>query len=158
MTWRRLSHSIEATQLAGEELASLLEPGDVVLLEGPLGAGKTAFTQGIGRGLRAKGRVTSPTFTVVRQHDCEHPRIKTLHHADVYRTNSLDEIVDLALGELVEEDAVAVVEWGEMAKPVLGTDVIQVVITVTGDDDREITLAYPASSTRVASFSTWGIS
>jgi tRNA threonylcarbamoyladenosine biosynthesis protein TsaE len=113
----------------------LLRPGDIVLLSGPLGAGKTTFTQGVGRGLGVHERVTSPTFTIVRQHECVNDLgITTLHHADVYRVGSLGEVDDLALGELVEESAVAVVEWGEIASSLFGLDVINVSFEI---DDRE---------------------
>jgi tRNA threonylcarbamoyladenosine biosynthesis protein TsaE len=135
VSWRRYAASADDTQVAGEAFASLLRPGDIVLLSGPLGAGKTTFTQGVGRGLGVRERVTSPTFTIVRQHECVNELgITTLHHADVYRVGSLGEVDDLALGELVEEEAVAVVEWGEIASPLFGRDVISVSFDI---DERE---------------------
>lgn len=135
MSWRRYAASADDTRVAGEAFASLLRPGDIVLLSGPLGAGKTTFTQGVGRGLGVHERVTSPTFTIVRQHECVNEfGITTLHHADVYRVGSLGEVDDLALGELVEESAVAVVEWGEIASPLFGRDVISVSFDI---DERE---------------------
>ncbi len=126
MSWRRHTTSADDTQRAGEEFAALLRPGDIVLLSGILGAGKTTFTQGVARGLGVSDRVTSPTFTMVRQHECVNERgIVTFHHADVYRAGSLGEIDDLALGELVEESAVALVEWGRHRLSTLfGLDVI----------------------------------
>jgi tRNA threonylcarbamoyladenosine biosynthesis protein TsaE len=135
VSWRRYAASADDTRVAGEAFASLLRPGDIVLLSGPLGAGKTTFTQGVGRGLGVHERVTSPTFTIVRQHECVNDfGIATLHHADVYRVGSLGEVDDLALGELVEESAVAVVEWGEIASPLFGRDVISVSFDI---DERE---------------------
>ena len=139
MSWRRYAASADDTQAAGEAFASLLRPGDIVLLSGPLGAGKTTFTQGVGRGLGVRDRVTSPTFTIVRQHECVNELgIATLHHADVYRVGSLGEVDDLALGELVEESAVAVVEWGEIASRVFGRDVISVSFDIDESDGRTI--------------------
>lgn len=139
MSWRRYAASADDTQVAGEAFASLLRPGDIVLLSGPLGAGKTTFTQGVGRGLGVHDRVTSPTFTIVRQHECLNVfGITTLHHADVYRVGSLGEVEDLALGELVEESAVAVVEWGEIASPVFGRDVISVSFDIDESEGRAI--------------------
>jgi tRNA threonylcarbamoyladenosine biosynthesis protein TsaE len=114
MTPRRRLESLAATDAFGLALARLLIPGDIVLLDGPLGAGKTTLTQAIARGLGVSERVTSPTFTVVRQHVCSNDQgIATLHHVDLYRTDSPREILDLDLDELVEESAVAIVEWGE---------------------------------------------
>jgi tRNA threonylcarbamoyladenosine biosynthesis protein TsaE len=139
VSWRRYAASADDTQVAGEAFASLLRPGDIVLLSGPLGAGKTTFTQGVGRGLGVRERVTSPTFTIVRQHECVNELgITTLHHADVYRVGSLGEVDDLALGELVEEEAVAVVEWGEIASPLFGRDVISVSFDIDESEGRTI--------------------
>jgi tRNA threonylcarbamoyladenosine biosynthesis protein TsaE len=122
-------------------------PGDIVLLIGELGAGKTAFAQGFAAALGVAGPVTSPTFTLVRQYTCaDGGPVDTLLHADVYRTESLPEVVDLALTELVEERAIALVEWGDMAAPALGDDVLEVTLARpegdgTGDDElRTITL------------------
>ena len=116
-----------ATEVAGQDFARVLLAGDVVLLCGPLGAGKTTFVKGVARGLGVSERVTSPTFTIVRPHACHNDRgIEVLHHADVYRVASLDEVLDLGLGELVEERAVAIIEWGELAAPAFGEDVLSV--------------------------------
>jgi tRNA threonylcarbamoyladenosine biosynthesis protein TsaE len=139
VSWGRFAASASDTQAAGEAFATLLRPGDIVLLSGPLGAGKTTFTQGVGRGLGVHERVTSPTFTIVRQHECVNDLgIATLHHADVYRVGSLDEVDDLALGELVEESAVALVEWGEIASPLFGLDVINVSFVIDDSEGRTI--------------------
>ena len=94
---------------------------------GDLGAGKTAFAQGFAAALGVEGPVTSPTFALVRQYRCaESAPVATLIHADVYRTGGLGEVVELALAELVEERAVALVEWGELAAPALGDDALEV--------------------------------
>ncbi len=131
---RRHCASAEETRAAGEAFAEVLSPGDVVVLSGRLGAGKPTFAQGVARGLGVRERVTSPTFTLVRPHACANPRgIATLYHADVYRTGSLAEVLDLDLTELVEEAAVALVEWGETAVPVFG-DVLSVTLK---DDETE---------------------
>ncbi len=145
-----------ATEAAGEEFARLLRPGDVVLLSGPLGAGKTTFVCGLARGLGVRERATSPTFTIVRQHECHNDLgIATLHHADVYRVTSLDEVFDLALGELVEEAAVAVVEWGELAAPVFGADVVTVSIAVTSDEGRTIDVDGAGARDRAEALARW---
>lgn len=98
----------EDTYEFGRRLAELLHPGDLVVLTGPLGAGKTALTQGIGAGLGVRGRVVSPTFVIARVHPGG--RIP-LVHVDAYRLGSLDEVDDMDL-DVAVADSVTVVEWG----------------------------------------------
>jgi len=97
--------------LLGMRLASLLLPGDLVILSGGLGAGKTTLTQGIGRGMRVRGEVTSPTFVIARVHPATQVG-PPLVHVDAYRLGSLVEVDDLDLDTSLE-DSVTVVEWGE---------------------------------------------
>jgi tRNA threonylcarbamoyladenosine biosynthesis protein TsaE len=122
------STDVEGTRALAGAVAGLCEPGDIVLLAGDLGAGKTAFAQGFGAALGVDEPITSPTFALLRQYSCDHGAIRTLLHADVYRLDHLQEIVDLGLGELVEDGAVAVVEWGDVAEPVLGSGSLTVQI------------------------------
>jgi len=96
------------TREFGRQLAEHLRPGDLVVLVGPLGAGKTALTQGIGSGLGVRGNVVSPTFVIARVHNGG--RVP-LVHVDAYRLGSLDEVDDLDLDVSVA-DSVTVVEWG----------------------------------------------
>ena len=141
---------------AGEALAGALRPGDVVLLTGPLGAGKTTFAKGVAKGLGVRERVTSPTFTIVREHHCANDLgIETLHHCDVYRVESLDEVVDLAIGELVEESAVALVEWGELAAAVFGRDVLTIDFAVGEDEGRELVVDGVLAAQRVDALERW---
>jgi tRNA threonylcarbamoyladenosine biosynthesis protein TsaE len=133
VTWplERTTDSPAATKELAGRLARLGRPGDVVLLVGELGAGKTVFAQGFAAALGVEGPVTSPTFALVRHYDCgAGSPVGSLIHADVYRTGSLAEVVDLALAELVEEDAVALVEWGDRAAPALGESALVVTIGV----------------------------
>jgi tRNA threonylcarbamoyladenosine biosynthesis protein TsaE len=127
VTWT--SDSPGATRGLARRVAALCRPGDVVLLVGDLGAGKTVFAQGFAAALGVPGPVTSPTFALMRQYRCgtDSP-VAVLIHADVYRTGTLDEVADLALAELVEEDAVALVEWGELAAPVLGDSALEITL------------------------------
>jgi tRNA threonylcarbamoyladenosine biosynthesis protein TsaE len=118
-------------------LAAAARRGDVVVLAGPLGAGKTTFAQGFARGLGVQGPVTSPTFTLVRQYPCA---LGQLVHADLYRLDQLAEVEDLGVSELVE-DGVALVEWGDVAEPMLSPVAYVVRLVVQGDDEREITVA-----------------
>ena len=127
LTWA--SDSPDATRELAGRVATLCRPGDVVLLVGDLGAGKTVFAQGFAAALGVPGPVTSPTFALVRQYRCgDDSPVAVLIHADVYRTGSLDEVTDLALAELVEEDAVALVEWGELAAPALGDSALEITL------------------------------
>ncbi len=123
------SESPGATKELAGRLAALCRPGDVILLVGDLGAGKTVFAQGFAAALGVAGPVTSPTFALVRQYRCGGGSpVAVLIHADVYRTDSVDEVADLALAELVEEDAVALIEWGELAAPALGESALEVTL------------------------------
>lgn len=141
--------SAEATRALAAAVASCCRPGDVVLLAGELGAGKTTFAQGVGRALGIVEPVTSPTFTLVRQYEVGqgHGGVRTLLHADVYRLGHLQEVADLGLGELVEDGAVALVEWGDAAEPVLGRDALTVAVAAgPGDDDRTFVLSASGGS------------
>jgi tRNA threonylcarbamoyladenosine biosynthesis protein TsaE len=113
-------------QALGRSLAELLQPGDVVLLSGDLGAGKTTLTQGIGEGLKVRGPVTSPTFVIARVH----PSLvggPSLVHVDAYRLASFDEVEDLDL-EASLEASVTVVEWGEGKVEGLADDRLEIVV------------------------------
>ena len=121
--------SPEGTRALAAALAPLCRAGDVVLLVGDLGTGKTVFAQGFAGALGVAGPVTSPTFALVRHYRCgPDSSVRTLIHADVYRTGSVAEVTDLALAELVEEDAVALVEWGDLAAPALGDSALEVTL------------------------------
>ncbi len=133
MSWpvERTADSPSATKELAGRLARLCRAGDVVLLVGDLGAGKTVFAQGFAAALGVPGPVTSPTFALVRHYRCSTGSpVGNLIHADVYRTGSVGEIADLALAELVEEDAAALVEWGDLAIPALGESALEVTLAV----------------------------
>jgi tRNA threonylcarbamoyladenosine biosynthesis protein TsaE len=110
------------TRAAGVRLAALLEPGDVVLLLGGLGAGKTTFVTGVAAGLDAPEEVTSPTFTLCQIY---HGRVD-LMHADLWRLDRLQEVIDLAFDEGLEDGSVLVAEWGEGAEELFGDDALRV--------------------------------
>ncbi len=139
------TNTADQTRTLAAALARLCEPGDVLLLAGGLGAGKTTFAQGFGAGLGVAEAITSPTFTLVREYPAAHPPVDTLLHADVYRLDHLREIVDLGLGELLGNGGVALVEWGDVAAPVLGEGALTVRLEPVGDHDdaRRITLGSP---------------
>ena len=156
MSWQRYCATTDDTIAAGEAFSAVLSSGDIVLLTGTLGAGKTTFVKGVAKGLGVHERVTSPTFTMVRDHRCENSSgIETLHHCDVYRVETLDEVVDLALGELVEDGAVALVEWGELAASVFGRDVMAVDFHVDDNDGRMLKVDGELSLARAAALDEW---
>jgi tRNA threonylcarbamoyladenosine biosynthesis protein TsaE len=127
--------SVDDTRALGAALAELSRPGDLLLLAGDLGAGKTALAQGFGRGLGVRDPITSPTFTLARQYEGRLP----LNHLDVYRIDQLDEVADIGLPELLDEGAVTLIEWGDAIVPVLPADFLEIRLTFgEGDDDREI--------------------
>ena len=121
------------TLSAGQRLASLLKPGDVILLAGKLGSGKTIFTCGLAEGLGVVERVTSPSYLFVRTYSGLIPLV----HADVYRLGSLAELEDLELGEDIR-DAVLVVEWGHAVRSSMPPDHLLVEFEVTGADERTL--------------------
>jgi tRNA threonylcarbamoyladenosine biosynthesis protein TsaE len=128
-----ISRSDEDTVEAGRQLAGKLRPGDVVLLSGPLGAGKTAFVRGLALGLGANpANVTSPTFTLIQ----EYRGASTLYHVDLYRLEP-HEVDDLGLDELMGGDAVVAVEWPErLPRAIQGA--VRVTLTITGESERRI--------------------
>jgi tRNA threonylcarbamoyladenosine biosynthesis protein TsaE len=128
--------SPEETEAAGERLAAGLGPGDVVALVGELGAGKTCFIQGLVRGLGATRRATSPTFVLINQYRGRVP----IYHVDAYRTQSLVELVELGVPELMAGDGVMVVEWADKLLPLLPRSTIAVTIAGVGDEPRTITI------------------
>ena len=124
--------SADDTRELAAAIATVVKTGDVILLAGDLGAGKTTFTQGFGRALGVEEPITSPTFTLMN-HYAGRDEITVLH-ADVYRLDHLQEIVDLGLNELVDERAVALVEWGDVAEPVLPKDFLEIRIAYSETD------------------------
>jgi tRNA threonylcarbamoyladenosine biosynthesis protein TsaE len=123
---------LAGTAAVAGALAPLLGAGDLVLLSGDLGAGKTAFTQALAAALGVDGPVTSPTFTLVRSYRTAGGT--DLLHADIYRLEQLAEVVDLGLPEQLEEGAFAVVEWGERGAPALLPDYLAVTLTAGAED------------------------
>jgi tRNA threonylcarbamoyladenosine biosynthesis protein TsaE len=123
----------EAMRATGRRLAAVLRPGDVVLLTGDLGAGKTTLTQGIAAGLGVTGAVTSPTFVIAREHPPA-PGGTALVHADAYRLSGVAELDDLDLDTSVD-DAVTVVEWGAGLAEGLAADRLEIAITRARGDD-----------------------
>ena len=127
-----------ATRALAGRLAPVLRPGDLILLEGDLGAGKTTFTQGLADALGVTDPVTSPTFVLMNIYRTAAGF--DLVHVDVYRLDRLSEVTDLALSELLEDGAVVVVEWGDRAAAALPGDHLRVRIEAGEGDARTVTL------------------
>ena len=121
-----------ATQAVASAIAGTLLPGDVLLLDGDLGAGKTTFTQGLARAMGVGEAVTSPTFSLVRSYPTAFG--VELIHVDVYRLDTLADIIALGLPEMLEDGAVAVIEWGEKAAPALGSEHLDIRFALTDLD------------------------
>ena len=143
-----LSSDPRTTQEIAGVVAELTIAGDVILLDGDLGAGKTTFTQGFARKLGVSDAVTSPTFTLVRRYETSAGF--DLYHADLYRLDQLNEVADLGLGELLDEGAAAVIEWGEKGAPALGPDHLSIQLRLLEDDNDEdrrlLTFSCPGGS------------
>jgi len=128
LTARLETGSADETRALAGAVAGTVTAGDVLLLTGDLGAGKTTFAQGFGQALGVVDAITSPTFVLVHHYECTAGTVDTLLHADLYRLDQLAEVADLGLGELVEDRAVALVEWGEAGAPVLGDGALSVTL------------------------------
>ena len=126
-----LSHSTQETEAIGEELAQKLRGGDVLAFTGSLGMGKTAFTRGLARGLGCRGRVTSPTFTIVNEYEGRTP----LFHFDMYRLGSSDELFDIGWDDYLARVGVCAVEWSERVSDALPEDTIFVDIARTDEHE-----------------------
>ncbi len=129
------SKCVDDTHAVAAAVAALARRGDLILLVGELGAGKTAFVQGFARSLGITSPVTSPTFTLVHRYEGS----LVLHHVDVYRLERLHEVADLGLPEMLDE-GVTVIEWGDAVTPALPADFLEVRLAYVDDldDERDI--------------------
>lgn len=127
-----VSTSADETRAIAASIAGALEPGDVVVLSGDLGAGKTCFVQGAAAALGVAGRVTSPSFVLVR----EYRGRARIVHADVYRLGSLQELFDLGYEELFDAGAITFVEWGDTVSDALPVERLEVEIRRDQRDER----------------------
>lgn len=129
--------SVEETRALAAELDPVLGPGDLVLLVGNLGSGKTAFIQGLARGLGVEEPVVSPSFVLVRTYEGRLP----LTHVDVYRLDHMQELIDLGIAELLDDGGVTAIEWGDVVIPGLPAEYLEVRMEPgDSDDERHIIL------------------
>jgi tRNA threonylcarbamoyladenosine biosynthesis protein TsaE len=134
---RAATSSVEQTRALAAAVAELARPGDLFLLVGDLGAGKTAFTQGLGAGLGVDDQITSPTFALVQSYTGR----LDLYHLDVYRLEQISEALDLGLSELLDDGSVTVIEWGDTITSALPRDYLEVRLSFgEAADDRMVEL------------------
>ena len=127
----------EDTRTVGGALAPVLRAGDGVALTGELGAGKTTLVQGVARGLGYEGPVVSPTFTLVREYRAR----LTVYHVDVYRLDRVQDVIDLGFEEMLAEDGVLLVEWGDAVEGLLPSDHLSIELSVPwGGEARRLVL------------------
>lgn len=131
-----LTKSVGDTRDLAAQVAELARPGDLLVLAGGLGTGKTAFAQGFGRGLGVEEVITSPAFVLVRSYEGRIPMV----HLDVYRLDHLQELLDLGVAELLDYGGVTLVEWGDVVSPALPADYLEVTLEM-GDAEDERRLA-----------------
>jgi len=124
------------TLVLGEKLGRLLQPGDVILLTGDLGAGKTWFAKGVAKGLEVAEHVSSPTFTIINEYQGRLP----FYHLDVYRLSDPDEAYDLGLEEYFYGQGVTLVEWPQRIEEFLPEEFLAVIIRVIGEEQRELVI------------------
>ena len=131
-----LTHAPEDTEALGAALGKILSPGTVLAYEGDLGAGKTAFTRGLARGLGCNEPVTSPTYTIVNEYLSGR---LPLFHFDMYRLTSADDLWDIGWEDYLERGGVCAVEWSENVADAM-EDAIRIRIEKLGDEERRITI------------------
>jgi tRNA threonylcarbamoyladenosine biosynthesis protein TsaE len=131
---RAVTHSTGETLELARAVGELLRPGDVVSLVGDLGAGKTVFARGVARALGVTELVVSPSFTIVREYEGRVPLV----HVDVYRIDAVQELHDLGFEEVVRDDAVTLVEWGDKVDGLLPGDRLDVRLAPGAADDERV--------------------
>jgi tRNA threonylcarbamoyladenosine biosynthesis protein TsaE len=128
-------NSVEETWGLARKFAEVLKPGDVVCLEGDLGAGKTTFTQGLAAAMGVSGRVTSPTFCIVQEHLGAD---RLLVHMDLYRLHGEDDVEAIGWEDYLERGGICAVEWSENVADALPPETVFVTIEKTGEESRNI--------------------
>jgi len=131
------TNSAEETILLGNKIGKLLEPGDIIAMQGTLAAGKTTFTKGIAQSLAINETITSPTFTLISEYE----GIRPLYHMDVYRLNSEEEFIDLGVEDLMYSDGISIIEWSEKVMGQLPKKTIIIHIEILENDKRKFTIS-----------------
>lgn len=137
--------SVEETEQLGARLGALLQPGDVLCLSGPLGAGKTALARGLARGWGAQERATSPTFTLINEYRRAGggPRF---YHMDAYRLAGAADAATTGVEDMLDSGGVLVIEWPERIAPILPPDCLWITLDPTDENSRTLTLSAPGAA------------
>lgn len=140
-----LTTNTEETQRLAEDFGKKLTPGDIVLLYGDLGSGKTTFVQGLAKGLGIKQRIISPTFIIIRSYEINPPsggqNLKYFYHIDLYRMESEKDIESVGLNEILQnKDAIIAIEWAEKLGEYIPKNVSRVYFEHLGEEKRKITI------------------
>lgn len=140
MKQKYISKSVEETKLLGHSLAQELRGGDILLLSGNLGAGKTSFLQGLAQGLGVIDKVNSPTFNILKLYKIKNNgNIKQFCHIDAYRLESGDDLKNLAIDEIFsDKTTVTAIEWAEKVESVFPVKYIKIEISAINEDERMI--------------------
>ncbi len=133
---RYISASPEDTFNFAGEIAAKLKSGDIIGLDGDLGAGKTVFVKGIAKALGIDEHITSPTFNIVKEYYGK----EKLYHFDVYRIDDIDELFQIGFDEYLNDDAISIIEWSQLISEALPEDIIRIKIVGSGYDERIITI------------------
>lgn len=147
-----LSHSRQGTLRLGERLGRAAAPGDLILLRGDLGAGKTTLAQGIARGLGIEGAVSSPTFTLIKEYAGRLP----LFHVDLYRLGDVAEVEALGIEDYLERGGVCVVEWADRGDPLWPADWLRIDLRADGARTRRLAISYIGARGEVLCAALWG--
>ncbi|MBF7096599.1 tRNA (adenosine(37)-N6)-threonylcarbamoyltransferase complex ATPase subunit type 1 TsaE [Alkalibacter mobilis] len=134
--------SAEETQYIGKQLGEMLKSGCIVCLDGEMGAGKTAMSQGLLRGLGVEGYITSPTYSLVNEYETKDNNVK-IFHFDVYRLESIDDLYDIGFEEYLK-DSILIIEWASIIRSELNGNIIDIYLE-KGDkiDERNIKISGP---------------
>ena len=130
----KISNSPEQTQLFGIDFSNKISKGDIIAINGELGAGKTTFIKGVLKGLGYRGNVKSPTYTLINEYDSKHKTI----HIDCYREKNINRWLDVGIMDYLNGDDIVIIEWAEYINSILPDNIISIDIHHISESDRKI--------------------